>query len=148
MSMRSLFLLVALLICFTPRPVSAQTIDGYRLNVYPSGAPAGATPTTFFDFLNSAITCNLDPVVTPTAGVPINPTRATWDDPNNAGRICQWVDDGKGPLFSVPFGSAYEAGLQAFNDAGRGPESNRAPFSRLSAPATAPTGFHLRRAGS
>lgn len=144
--MRTIALIIALLLLLAA-PAAAQTIDGYRLNVYPQGAAAGATPTTFFDFLNTAITCNLAPTP-PSTAVPVNPTRAEWDDPNVTGRICRWTDDGKGPLFAVPFGGNYEAGLQAFNDAGRGPESNRAPFRRLAAPAIVPTGLRLIRLGS
>ena len=128
-------------------PAAAQTVDGYRLNVYPAGAAPAATPTTFFDFLSSAVTCNLAPS-TPVPGLPVNPTRAQWDDPNNTGRMCQWTDPGTGPLFAIPIGGNFEAGLQAFNAAGRGPESNRAPFSRLAAPTTAPTGLRLIRLGS
>jgi hypothetical protein len=128
-------------------PAQAQNIDGYRLNIYPAGAADGATPTTFFDFVNSATTCNLV-ASAPTAGTPVNPTRVEWDDPNNTGRVCRWTDPGTGPLFAVPFGSTYDARLQAFNAAGRGPESNRAPFSRLAAPATVPTGLRVIRPGS
>jgi hypothetical protein len=98
-------------------PAQAQNIDGYRLNIYPAGAADGATPTTFFDFVNSATTCNLV-ASAPTAGTPVNPTRVEWDDPNNTGRVCRWTDPGTGPLFAVPFGSTYDARLQAFNAAG------------------------------
>ena len=139
--------LAAIVIGLAASPAAAQTIDGYRLNVYPAGAAPTATPTTFFDFLTGAITCNLAPTP-PVTGVPVNPSRVEWDDPNVTGRICRWTDDGKGPLFSVPFGASYEAGLQAFNAAGRGPESNRAPFARLAAPAIVPTGLRLIRLGS
>jgi hypothetical protein len=144
--MKTIALIIALLLLLAV-PAAAQTIDGYRLNVYPSGAGVAATPTTFFDFLSTAVTCNLAPTP-PVTGVPVNPSRVEWDDPNVTGRICRWTDDGKGPLFSVPFGGSYEAGLQAFNAAGRGPESNRAPFSRLAAPASAPTALRLIRVGS
>lgn len=140
----SIFFIVVTLLA---APASAQTIDGYRLNIYPAGAAPAATPTTFFDFLQSAITCNLAPTTLP-PGVPVNPTRAEWDDPNVTGRLCRWTDPGTGPLFAIPIGGTYEAGLQAFNAAGRGPESNRAPFSRIAAPATAPTGLRLIRLGS
>jgi len=142
--MRQIFVAILLLLSTS---VSAQTVDGYRLNVYPTGAAPVATPTTFFDFLSSAITCNLAPP-TVVLTLPVNPTRVMWDDPNNTGRVCQWTDPGTGPLFAMPIGSNYEAGLQAFNAAGRGPESNRAPFSRLAAPSIAPTGLRLIRLGS
>lgn len=142
------FVLLALaLLLAASTSATAQSVDGYRLNVYPSGAAPAATPTTFFDFLNSATTCNLAPTP-PVVGVPVNPSRVEWDDPNVTGRICRWTDDGKGPLFAVPFGANYEAALQAFNAAGRGPESNRAPFARTAAPAIAPTGLRLIRLGS
>jgi hypothetical protein len=144
--MKTIAPIIALLLLLAA-PAAAQTIDGYRLNVYPQGAAAGATPTTFFDFQMSAVTCNLAPTA-PTVGVPVNPTRAEWDDPNVTGRICRWTDPGTGPLFAVPVGGSYEAALQAFNAAGRGPESNRAPFSRLAAPASAPTALRLIRVGS
>jgi hypothetical protein len=140
-----LLILVACLLA--PQLASAQAIDGYRLNIYNQGAAPTATPIQSFDFANAAITCNLaPPTVTP--GTPVNPTRALWDDPTNAGRVCQWQDPGTGPLFSVPFGAAYEAGLQAYNVAGRGPESNRVPFSRLAPPTNAPTGLRVIRPGS
>lgn len=105
------------------------------------------TPRQFFDFTIGGITCNLAPPVIP-PGTPVNPTQALWDDPSNAGRVCRWQDPGTGPLFSVPFGAAYEAGLQAYNMAGRGPESNRVPFSRLAPPSIAPTGLRVIRPGS
>jgi hypothetical protein len=140
-------LLLALVILCLPALASAQALDGYRLNIYNAGAAPTATPVQTFDFLMPAITCNITPP-TATPGVPVNPTRAIWDDPGNAGRVCQWVDPGTGPLFAVPVGSSYEAGIQAFNAAGRGPESNRAPFSRLAAPTVAPTGFRLIRPAS
>lgn len=143
---RVILILIGMLAAFA-FAAEAQTIDGYRLNIYPSGAGTAATPTTFFDFLMSAVTCNLAPTP-PIAGVPVNPTRAEWDDPNVTGRICRWTDPGTGPLFAIPMGGSYEAGLQAFNAAGRGPESNRAPFSRLAAPASAPTALRLIRVGS
>jgi len=141
---RSLILLAVLA---APSNALAQAIDGYRLNIYPAMTPPASTPLSFFDFQIGAITCNLAPP-TPVAGLPVNPSRAIWDDPDNAGRVCQWNDPGTGPLFAVPFGSTYEAGLQAFNAAGRGPESNRAPFSRLAPPSTAPAGLRLIRPGS
>lgn len=140
--------ILAIALLAAPSLATAQTIDGYRLNIYPGGAAPTATPTMFFDFLSSAITCNLAPPAPPAPGTPVNPTRAMWDDPNNTGRVCQWTDPGTGPLFAVPVGGNYEAAVQAFNAAGRGPESNRAPFSRLSAPTTAPTGLRLIRLGS
>lgn len=125
---------------------SAQTVDGYRLNIYNAGAAPGATPMQTFDFLSTAITCNLPPSTV--TGVPVNPTIVLWDDPTNAGRECQWTDNATGPLFSVPVGAAYEAALQGFNAAGRGPESNRTPFSRLAPPTTAPTRVRLKRPAS
>lgn len=127
-------------------PASAQALDGYRLNIYAANTPPTSTPVQSFDFFTDAITCNLPPVTV--TGVPVNPTRAIWDDPANAGRTCQWTDPGTGPLFSVPVGLSYEAALQTFNAAGRGPESNRTPFSRLAAPTTAPAGFRLIRPAS
>jgi len=143
--MKIIVLAIALLLLSTS--AAAQALDGYRLNIYPTGTPATATPTTFFDFLNSAVTCNLAPP-TPIVGVPVNPTRAIWEDPANTGRVCQWTDPGTGPLFAIPVGAAYEATLQFFNAAGRGPESNRTPFSRLASPTIAPVGLRLIRPGS
>ena len=126
------------------RPQAQVPIDGYRLNIY-TGTGAAA-PTTFLDFPIASIVCNQTPpaVTTP----PVNPSRALWDDPANAGKVCEWIDSGTGPLAAVPLGSSYEATLQAYNAAGRGPESNRAPFSRLAPPTAAPTGLRLRRPGS
>lgn len=140
-------LIVLAVLSAAPSLASAQSIDGYRLNVYPAGAAPTATPITFFDFTKTAIECNQAPEVVP-PGVPVNPRRVLWDDPDNAGRVCRWVDPGTGPLFAVPFGASYDAGLQAYNEAGRGPESDRVPFSRLSPPTVAPTGLRLIRLAS
>lgn len=139
------FLLAIVMLLALSAPALAQVpIDGYRLNVYATGA---TSPTTFFEFATAATVCNLvASAVVP--GTPVNPSIVEWDDPANAGRVCQWTDTGTGPLRASPVGAAYEATLQGYNAAGRGPESNRAPFSRLAPPATAPAGLKLRRPGS
>ncbi len=137
----NVYALVLVALLALAAPATAQTIEGYRLSIYTTGA---AQPMNSFDFAMSAVTCNL-PVPSLPPAPATNPTRAIWDDPTNAGRICQWTDPGTGPLFSVPSGGSYEAALQAYNSEGRSGESNRSPFTRLAAPSAAPTGFRLIR---
>lgn len=128
-----------------PALTQAQGADGYRLSIYRVGAIA---PVTFLEFAATATTCNLAPTQPPAGASAVNPTRAQWDDPVNAGRACQWVDPGNGPLMAVPVGESYEATLLAYNTEGRSPESNRVPFTRLGPPMTAPAGLRLLRVGS
>lgn len=137
-------LLLTFAIVFVLASPAAAQILGARLNIYNSGAGPTATPITFFDFLNAATVCNQ----VPPAAVPspvVNPTRAIWDDPANAGRVCIWTDPGTGPLFSQPVGASYLAGLQFFDAAGRGPESNRVPFGRQALTTVVPTGLRLHK---
>jgi len=142
----ALVLFALVLFALFASPAMAQSVTGYRLHIYPAGAPTTATPLTTFDFFTTAVTCN---VAAPAADAPtINPSRVIWDDPANAGKVCQWNDPGNGPLFAVPIGAAYEGTLRAFNAAGVGPESARSPFSRLAPPANAPAGVRLVRPGS
>lgn len=134
---------LSLVVVLIAAPAVAQTPDGVRLSIYQSGA---TSPTTSFDMLNAAIQCNQAP---PAANAStVNPTRVSWNDTANAGRVCQWTDPGTGPLMALPLGASYEGGLRFFNAAGSGPESTRAPFTRLGPPTVAPAGLLLTRPGS
>ena len=130
--------LVASLLCILFALMAhAQTIESYELRAYNVGATA---PIQTFTFSVSNTVCNVAPSL---GGSSVNPTTAEWDDPQNVGRVCRFVQ-GSGPLFGVPTPGPYEAAIVAVNQAGLSPESPRAPFSRLD-PAGAPSGLRLRR---
>ncbi len=133
--------LLALVLLALPVLVQAQTVEGYRLNVYPG--TGATTPVTFIEYAISTVACNQAPT-TNLPQTPVNPTKAQWDDPNNAGKVCVYTDPGGGPLLGLPPTGTFEASLQAYNAAGRSVESNRAPFTRLAAP-SAVAGFRLIR---
>jgi hypothetical protein len=130
---------LAALLLMLPATLQAQeAIERYELRSYTSGAQA---PLQTTNIPATEVQCNQVP---PSPGTStVNPTKATWDDPATQGRVCVWTDAGGGPLFSLPNGT-YEGSLVAINAGGSSPESNRAPFSRLSPPA-ARTGFRLTR---
>jgi hypothetical protein len=132
---------LALFVLLLAARVSAQppAIDSYTLRTYNVGAPQ---PLQTFNFLVAATVCNQTPP--PPTSSTVNPTRAVWDDPANAGKVCIWTDAGGGPLFSAPTGASYEATLTAVNQGGESPETPRAPFARL-APPGGRTGFRVVR---
>jgi hypothetical protein len=119
---------------------SGSGITSHNFRQYLVGA---TTPvTTPFNFLDTAVTCNLlNPITTPHA--------IAWDDPNDLAtpptHSCVWVDSGTGPLFAKIYG-ALVATLT--NIAGTGAaalesaESNQAPFSKIP---PAPTGHRVNR---
>lgn len=132
-------LLVVTLWCLAV-PCAAQTITSYPLRIYNVGA---TSPLSTTDLLAANVVCNQ---TAPSSTSPVNPMRAIWDDPDNAGKVCIWTDPGTGPLASLPFGAtSYEATLAATNAAGTSPESNRAPFSRPGVIPVARTGLKLAR---
>lgn len=131
-----LSLLVLLLL---PIALTAQAPSSYIIGYYQPGAPQ---PIQTFTFQASAVMCNQPSPAVGTPSVSVNPTKAVWNDPDNAGKVCLWTDPGTGPLFTAPIPGTYEATLKAVNAAGTGPESNRAPFSRLGLPAVL-TGFRV-----
>lgn len=136
--MMNRLVLAALLLLSIPSIVAAQTpVDSYQIKYYLAGAtlPLQQSDT----FAASATVCNQ---ARPVAGATVNPTRAVWDDPANAGRVCIWTGT-SGVLGSLPIGS-FEATLTALNAAGASAESTRTPFSRLTVP-VAPTGFGVSR---
>lgn len=125
---------------FIAGPASAQSITAYPLKVYNVGA---SSPLSTTDLLAANVVCNQ---TAPTTTSPVNPMRAIWDDPDNAGKVCVWTDPGTGPLASLPFGATvYEATLSATNAAGTSPESNRASFSRPGVIPGARTGLRVVR---
>lgn len=119
--------------------VSGQTVtvDSYEIRYY---APGASAPTQSSTFAAAAATCN-QPDPGPASSV--NPTRAIWDDPNNAGRVCIQQFTAGDVLLSLPMGN-YEAALVAVNQAGASGESPRGPFSRLALPPV-PSGLRLGR---
>lgn len=132
----------AFLAVLVPVLASAQVTDAptsYELRIYNPGAsqPTQATP-----FPASAVTCNLAP---PSGAVATNPTTVVWDDPANAGKVCQYnfAVPGPGPIVALPSGN-YEGAMAAINTEGSSPESNRAPFTRARPPA-ALTGVRFTR---
>ncbi len=49
----------------------------------------------------------------------MNPNVAEFDDPSNPGRVCIYIDNGTGPLGTLPFGvTSYDAGVLATNSLG------------------------------
>jgi hypothetical protein len=120
--------------------VFAQPPTQYTLRIYLAGATSPLSAPTVIPA--ASVTCNQAP---PTSTITTNPTRAVFDDPDIAGRVCIWTDTGTGPLFSVPFGGTYEATLSVSNLAGESPESTRAPFTRPGTVRTAPAGLRVIR---
>jgi hypothetical protein len=131
------FLLILSLLLLA-HPLFAQPPMQYTLRIYLAGATSPLSAPTVIPA--ATVTCNQAP---PTSTITTNPTRAVFDDPDIAGRVCIWTDTGTGPLFSVPFGGTYEATLSVSNLAGESPESTRAPFTRPGTVRSAPAGFRL-----
>jgi hypothetical protein len=129
--------LVALALVLLPSLAFAQAPDRYEFRLYSVGASA---PTSSTQFPATEVVCNQAPPAA-TVGT-VNPTRAIWDDPANAGRVCVWVPGG-GVLVSLPIGS-YEGSIVPIDAAGVGAESNKAPFSRQPVQA-ARTGLRFTR---
>lgn len=125
----------AVLLC--PSVASAQAITAWTLRIFNAGATTALSTT---DLLAANVICNQAP---PPAGSAVNPSRVAFDDVGNAGRVCIWTDPGTGPLFSVPFGGAFEASLTATNVAGTSAESARASFTRPGLAPGAPMGVRL-----
>jgi hypothetical protein len=135
--MRTILFALVLVLVMAAATV-AQTIDGVRLNFYARGGTTVVATTG--DLAPSSYVCNLVP---PTVTTSVNPTRAVWDDPTNSGRVCIWTDPSPtGPLRGLPAG-LYDGKIQAFNAAGRGPESILASFSRAILPPPAPVGLRF-----
>ena len=120
-----------------PSLASAQSITSWTLRIFNVGNPIPISTTIL---LASTVVCNQAP---PPAGSSVNPSRAIWDDVDNAGRVCIWTDPGNGPLFSVPFDGSYEASVSATNSAGAGAQSLHASFTRPGLAPGAPTGVRL-----
>lgn len=114
-----------------------EVVDSYEFRHYAQGAQAPVQTDTF---LAAGTTCNQAP---PTGTSNVNPTRAIWDDPNNAGRVCIYTFQSGSRLFSLPVGN-YEGTLVAVNAGGASGESSRAPFMRINAPPV-PSGLRLAR---
>lgn len=56
----------------------------------------------------NAVTCNVT-VALPSQ--PINPSTIQWDDPDNAGRFCQWTDPGTGPIVTAVASNTKQYGV-------------------------------------
>ena len=136
---RSTLVLLGALLCglLCPSVASAQAITNWTLRIFNVGNPIPLSTTIL---LASTVVCNQAP---PPAGSSVNPSRAIWDDVNNAGRVCIWTDPGNGPLSLVPFDGSYEASVSATNSAGAGEQSLHASFTRPGLAPGAPTGVRL-----
>jgi hypothetical protein len=135
--MKPIVFMLASLILFTSS-AHAQQISKWTIRTYNAGAPSPLSAPV--DLLAANVTCNLDPA---SVTVGPNPSKASWDDPVNAGKACVWTDPGTGPLTSTPFGGNYEATLTATNSAGTSAESARAPFTHPGVVPPAVTGLRL-----
>ena len=120
-----------------PSVASAQAITSWTLRIFNTGAPVALSTTSL---LAANVVCNQAP---PPAGSAVNPSRVVFDDAITLGRVCIWTDPGAGPLFSVPFGGAFEASLTATNIAGTSAESARASFTRPGLAPGVPMGVRL-----
>lgn len=135
-------LAIAAFLILSGAGVHAQTPDSYTFRAY--GVGATQPIQTPFTFQAGAVACNQDPPAAPST---VNPTRFSWDDRVNAGKVCIWTDPGTGPLFSAPIGTipgSYEGTLTATANGLTSLESARAPFSRAAAP-SAPGNFRIYR---
>lgn len=109
----------------------------------------GVTALNFRQYLPGAQAPTASPFTIPVNTVTCNQTSPTilsaasmvWDDPDNSGKVCLYVDPGTGPLFAKVAGSL-EGTLTNLAGALESPESNRAPFSR---PPSAPTSLRVKR---
>lgn len=104
----------------------------YTLNVYVAGASVAQQ-----SYPLGTVTCNQDD---PGPGSNINPTKILWDDPANAGKVCQFTGD-SATILSRPIGN-YEGALTLTTPGGVSAESSRIPFSVAARPA-APTGLRF-----
>lgn len=100
-------------------------IDSYQLNIY---AGNNTPPIAVHSIPAAQVLTGVTP---PPPTSTTNPAYLVWEDPDNNDKVAQWFDNG--PLKALPKGK-YEATLQAFNSAGGGAESNRAPFDVLPVP--------------
>ena len=127
---------------------SAQAITSWTLSTYTVtsiGPPlvlsaAPVVPPTVIPLASA--TCNQTPPATTSN---VNPTRADWTDPVNAGKICFWVDPGTGSIAGAPISSTvtYASIITATNSAGTSPASTPALFTRPGVAPVAPTGLVL-----
>lgn len=144
-TMRVLATLLLALAMGQANPVSAQQgseqITGYDFKVYPAGNTTAPVATALGVF-STAVQCNQAP---PASTNTVNPTVISWTDPDNAGKVCQYIPPptGTGAILTLPTGS-YQGSVTAINQAGAATESMLAPFSRLSPPA-ARTGVKITR---
>jgi hypothetical protein len=131
---------ITLLLIFIGAPAFAQDAPtSYELRIY---APGATAPQVTTPIALAAVTCNLE---APAGTVAINPTVAIWNDPANAGKVCQARLDqaGPGPIVALASGP-YEGAISGVNAEGAGVESNRGPFARARVPA-AVTGLRFTR---
>ena len=137
--MLRLFAVLSFLLLAHSAGAQVIPVTSYILRFYQAGAQA---PVQQESFGSGSVLCGQAPL--PPTLPTVNPTRASWTDPNGTnGQVCIYGEAQGGPLFSLPIGN-YEATLTASNDAGSSPESARAVFSRV-ATLAAPSGFRIVR---
>lgn len=139
--MKSLvFLALALLVLAAP--AGAQSVDKWQLRIYLTGAVAPLQAPA--DLLAANVSCGLPAALT---GVPVNPDKAGWTNPNGSGN-CRWDDPG-GPgavLLALPFGAtSYQATLQAWASTLFSAETPRFSFTRPGVTPAVPLNFQVVR---
>jgi hypothetical protein len=133
--------LIALLAVFVCAPiVEAQTgvPTSWNLRIYQQGTATQVVPAVTVSA--PAVACNqAAPATTSTE----NPDKWVWDDVQNVGRVCIYLDAAR--LGALADGS-YEGAAVAANADGSGAESARAPFNRRRPnPPGAPLGVKVIR---
>lgn len=127
------------------RSAEAQSPSSYILKVTAQGATAPVSTTTL---AASGFACAQTPkIATPTTTV-LNPTKLVFDDPSSPSTAdCVFVDNGSGPLLSIPFGATvYTAVVDVVNVAGTSADSAASnPFSRPGLTANAATGLRVTK---
>jgi hypothetical protein len=119
--------------------VSAQAQTGvpsnWDLKIYQQGT---GTVLSNINVQAPTVVCNQTP---PTTTSTENPDRWVWNDPQNAGKVCIFLDATR--LQNLPDGS-YDGAATARNADGTSAESARAPFTRRRPnPPAAPSGVRL-----
>jgi hypothetical protein len=132
------------LLSLTGSVVQAQPVTSYSFAVSNKGAasPFQTTPIAVAAFL-----CGQTPKLPPITTAQANPSKIAFDDPADATKDCVFVDNGSGPLLSLPFGNqTYTATIAAVNAVGVGPASTVSnDFTRPGVVAAALTGLRVTK---
>lgn len=108
----------------------------YELRIY---APGASTPLKVVSVAAKDVASNLARPTDSSGFVTVNPRAAVWDDPVNAGKVCQM---NMAVVADLP-PAAYEATVVEVSASGRSPESApRSPFT-LEPPPAALTGLRF-----